>query len=496
MPETIPQPKDRWELPVPFGVYADNGQVLEGLDEAAFAAFSQYEQERRGSNEHQALKAKAQGSEADYGVSAAEVDDPNDLTETGWAVLFSPSAGAEIQQALEPLLKLRREQAGDLFKIFQGEDGFVASDQDAYGWLKRYQLNLDQPVNPRSGIPYYLLIVAPPEEISFEFQYTLDIQWAVGRIWFPDAAEFRRYAESVVRYESADDVTTSRQVAVFAPEHEFDRATQLFTRHVAKPLVNGADPIGRKRKYGLQAFLGEDATRETLHRIWSGSLEHGPPALLFSGGHGMAFRAGDPAQESSQGAIVCQDWEGYPLRREDYYTASDLPAAAKIHGLVHFFFACYGAGWPHFDNFSREKKEPVTIAPKPMLARLPQALLAHPNGGALAVIGHVDRAWAYSFQSSDNVAQIDSFRDATARILRGERLGNAMDQFNIRWATLSEKLAELQYEWSLRDATDSDFETQKAKQISTQWVARDDARNYIVFGDPAVQLRVKDMPAL
>ena len=489
---------EKWDWPVPFGVYGTSGQPLEGLDRASFAAFREREEQMQDGAEYQALDSKAKDSAGHWGASAAAVDDPNNLTEMGWAVLFSPSAGPEIQQALEPLLKLRREQSDGHYRVFQGPDGFLPSDEDAYGWLKRYNVTADQPVNPANGIPGYVLIVAPPDEVPFEFQYTMDIQWAVGRIWFPDVEDFRSYAESVVRYESAAsaDVPTKRQVAVFAPEHEFDRATQLFAQHVAKPLVDIADPIGKKGEFGIHKFLGADATKANLHHIWSGTIENGPPALVFSGSHGMAFPSGDPAQEACQGAILCQDWEGFGMvQREDYYSAADLPAAAKLQGMMHFFFACYGGGWPQLDNFRRVEKSPPAIAPKPMLARLPQALLAHPNGGALAVIGHVDRAWAYSFHSSDNVAQIDGFRDATARILRGDRLGNAMDLFNQRWATLSINLADLQAQLAMA-AADLKFETDLAKRVGNQWIARDDARNYIVFGDPAVRLRVKDMPLI
>lgn len=479
--------------PAPFGVYGHTGQVLDGLNKAAFDAFREREEQAKNSEESRALQEKARSSDPDYGASAGAVDDPNDLSEAGWAVLYSPSVDEEIRRALEPLLKIRREQAGDLYKEFH-----VGGGQDVHEWLRdNFKAGVDQPVKPANGLPYYVLIVAPPDEISFEFQYTLDIQWAVGRVWFPIPAEFGRYAQSVVDYEKAATVPTSRQVAVFATEHELDKATQLFTKFVAKPLVEPADPIGRKRRYAVQSFLGDDATREHLHHIWSGSIDKGPPALVFTGTHGMAFPSDDVEQAPSQGAILCQDWEGFgKIRREDYYAAADLPSAAKVHGMIHFFFACYGAGWPKEDNFSRMGQSPGQIAPKPMLARLPQALLAHPSGGALAVIGHVDRAWAYSFRSDEKVAQIDSFRDATARILRGERLGNAMDTFNQRWSILSTSLADLQRQVWRRENTGVDFESALATQLSNQWVARDDARNYIVFGDPAVRLREESMQAL
>jgi hypothetical protein len=75
------------------------------------------------------------------------------------------------------------------------------------------------------------------------------------------------------------------------------------------------------------------------------------------------------------------------------------------------------------------------------------------------------------------------------RILFGDRIGHATDQFNIRWAALSTELGEV---------------LQRAARgipvpnavLENLWTAHDDARNYIVFGDPAIRLRVNDMSPL
>jgi hypothetical protein len=203
----------------------------------------------------------------------------------------------------------------------------------------------------------------------------------------------------------------------------------------------------------------------------------------------MSFRPDDPRQEASQGALVTQDWSGYgKIEKQHYFDASELPAHAKVHGIVHFLFACYGGGCPQHDNFNRLDGAPRQIANRPMLARLPQALLAHPEGGALAVVAHVDRAWSYSFRSG-KMSQTQGFRDVIGRMMRGERLGQATDQFNIRWAALSTELSEMLDQMRLGLQVDP-------KRLASQWVARDDARNYVLFGDPAVRLRVEDMPPL
>jgi hypothetical protein len=475
-------------MPIPFGISADTGRPLDGIDEQALDAFRA--NAAPGGVQPEYLAAKAEGNEAHFGT-IGDVD-PNQLDQAGWAVIFAPGVDRKIREALQPLLDHRRTQAGDerLFRIFEGHEGFWPGDT-ASTWLARQKVRMDV-VDPLLGVPFYLTIVAAPDEIPFEFQYGLDLYWGVGRLWFPDVDAFRQYADSVILYETMAQAPTSRQMAIFATRHECDAATQLFCGEVAEPMANGSGPIapvGQRQKFAARSFIGEPATKENLLRICTGSVEHGPPALLFTGGHGKSFRADDPRQPESQGALICQDWTGTgKVERDQYFDASDLPAGAKVHGLVHFLFACYGGGWPQSDNFSRVAGSPKTIAPHPMMARLPQALLSHPEGGALAVLAHIDRAWAYSFRSG-RYGQTQGFRDVIGRIMRGDRLGQATDQFNIRWAALSTELSE-----SL-DQARMGLEIDP-KSLANQWVARDDARNYVLFGDPAVRLRVEDMPPL
>ena len=127
------------------------------------------------------------------------------------------------------------------------------------------------------------------------------------------------------------------------------------------------------------------------------------PALLFSASHGMSFPAGDSRQLPHQGALLCQDWPGPKEHKgripEDYYfSADDLTADHNLLGMLAFFFACYGAGTPHMDDFYRKAfMERKAIAPHAFLSQLPQRMLTHSKGGALAVVGHVERAWGYSF---------------------------------------------------------------------------------------------------
>jgi len=471
-----------------LGVSATTGKPLNDLSDDAIQAEVGQPKPPGPQESAQAARAEGAGQQA---FAVGEGLDGNSLADVGWGVIFAPAIDAKIKDALQPLIDHRKELGASPFVIYD-QDGYRPGET-AYDWLKRRGTRLDV-VDPNQGVPFYLLIVAPPDVIPFEFQYVLDLYWAVGRVWFDTPDEFRRYADSVVQYEKAATVPTTRQIAIFAPEHEFDAATQLFNRQVAVPMRDGSGlkpvPVGQRQKFKLQSFLADDATKSGLTRILRGDIPCGAPAVLFSGGHGMAFDLGDARQTEKQGALVCQDWDrSGAITADDWFAASDVPVDAKVHGLIHFMFACYGGGMPELDNYDRLNKAPKRITDRPFLSKLPQALLAHDAGGALAAIAHVERAWAYSFQSDKGGGQIQGFREVLARLLNGDRVGQATDTFNMRWAALSTRLAELQVD--LQHGADVPL-----KLLGQFWVARDDARNFLILGDPAVQLRVKDMPEL
>jgi hypothetical protein len=244
------------------------------------------------------------------------------------------------------------------------------------------------------------------------------------------------------------------------------------------------EPVATKKAFRSRCFLAAEATKakllETLHPT-TGTV---PPAMLFTASHGMGWPKDDPRQRPAQGALLAQDWAGFgQVAPAHYLTAAEIEDGANVGGLVAFLFACYGAGTPATDAFLTERgRGPVDIASAPFVAALPQRLLSHPNGSALAVLGHVERAWGYSIRPTGAGTQIGPFRDWMERVLSGEPVGHATKSFSERYAVLSTELA------STLDASSKDAKP-SPQEIAATWVERNDAQNYVVLGDPAVRLR-------
>jgi len=463
------------EMPLPFGVRAATGEPLSGLRTEALKAIGVDP------------KAITDRSQPEKHLAADEsVKDPNDLKQAGWGIVLPGDVPSEVMTALKPLLELRQRQAGSLYK----ELGGYVPGRSPRDWLNSKGVTWGV-VDPKKGVPLYLLLLGGPKQIPFEFQYMLDSYWNVGRLDFDSPADYRAYAEAVVAYETGVSVPTTRSSALWVTRNAADRPTGLLHNQVGVPLVRGENDhpaLGQEKRFQLTAYLGEQATRANLESILRGAIPTGRPALLFTGSHGVAFDAADPAaQREGQGALLSQAWEkGTPPTPDQYLRAADLPADTSVHGMIHFLFACYGGGCPARDTYERGADgKPLPLMADPITARLPQRLLAK---GALAVLAHIDRAWAFSFQTDRLKPQVQDFRSVMELLLDGNRIGQATDDFNRRWSVLSAELSMLVEEQEASGTT-----ADLATKLGNRWVARDDARNYLVLGDPAVRLRVEAM---
>lgn len=404
---------------------------------------------------------------------------PDSVKTAGWAVIFPRAADPSIVQALKPLLDLRKDQAGDLYHEFTGEKGFISGEtKDQY--LTRLGMG-PGPADP-TRVPYYLLIVADPETIPYQVQYQLDVQYAVGRIWFETLDEYARYAASVVLAETGK-LALPRKAVMFGPQNPGDAATNLSSQQLVLPLAKLATTTGSTNGWQVETVIGPDATRANLAEYLGGSKT---PALLFSASHGMGFPLGDSRQSAYQGALLCQDWPGPTfggVDRSHYFAAEDVPDTARLSGLISFHFACYGAGTPKLDDFAHQDlRPPAAIAPNAFIAPLPRRLLGHPAGGALAVVGHVERAWGCSIVWNDAGRQIQAYEDAINVLMSGLPVGYALESINQRYADLSSSLSAdlLAARSGTKDLDDI--------ALAFEWTANNDARAHVIIGDPAVRL--------
>lgn len=408
--------------------------------------------------------------------------DPAIVPQAGWAIVFHQDEPEATREALAPLIERRRGQVSeDRVKVLEYRSGERRAQ-----WLARHGVGAGSVIPTK--VPFYLLLVGGPEKIPFTFCHLLDLEYAVGLLHFDTAEEYARYAESVVRYETGEAVTSTaraKEAVFFATRHDYDRATQLSADALVRPLASGG---AERRGFRSRSVVQDEATKERLSQLFDPPAGTRPPAFLFTATHGVGFPCGHDLQLAAQGALLCQDWPGLgALSPEHYFAAADLPASAQIHGLIAFHFACYGGGTPSHDRFLHKPgTPPPAIADQPFLAALPKALLSHPGGGALAVLAHVERAWGYSIVTANAGPQLLPFENAIERILSGQPVGHAMKDFNERYAALATSLSSLLEEASF-GATVSDFE------LVSSWAERNDAEGYVVLGDPAVQMRVDDL---
>lgn len=520
---------DKAQLLNPLGLSLDGKSLLE-IDAKASAGFAKGKFSAESKDQIGLYKAKRQSQVAHLGVTAdikaAELD------QARWAVVINALEDAALIQAIWPLIEHRMQQMklkapkvdfkpGENAMTWLGRhtDGGKQNLKDHWGqippvmiyrpgdrtgqWLGRHNVAAG-PVDPRRGVPYYLMILGRPGPLSegdetfipMNFQYLLDIFWGVGRICFTDAQgnhrpqDYTAYAEKLIGFELAKDAQDRlrKEVVYFSTKHDSDIATIRSTNELSLPLTRWhADAANTPAKLGfeMRSFIEAQATKDNLGKVLNVGGSGKAPAILFTAGHGLGLPLSDERLPLHQGALITQDWSGVGAVKRDHWFAGEDLSSAKLDGMFAFLFACYGAGCPDLDEFifdpslGPEEGRP-RVANFPLIAQLPQRMLVN---GALGVLGHVDRAWTFSFSGTEDkvTAQSQPFEDVLGRLLKGKRAGDATDQFNTiqgdRAMTLTEELENVKFGKQVDDL-----------EIAKLWMARNDARNYALLGDPAARL--------
>lgn len=125
---------------------------------------------------------------------------------------------------------------------------------------------------------------------------------------------------------------------------------------------------------------------------------------------------------------------------------------------------------------------------RPFLAALPQAALRNPDG-PLAVIGHLDLAWTYSFVDPARAAQSRASRifSSLQSTARGSRAGVALDALMRSYREVNDELiAGYQAEADAR-ALNRPSPVEPTHR-SRAFMLRNDLRGYVLLGDPAARL--------
>ena len=218
------------------------------------------------------LQRRRLADEADLGVIYGR--DPGDPASAGWGLIVPRDLDPAMLEALGPLVSLRREQAGDLYKQLVVETG---DDKDRF--LRRNGMG-PGPADPRK-VPYYLLIVGTPEQIPFSFQYQLDVSYAVGRLDFDTAGEYASYAGAVVAAEAPSNSSAGQGVHLFGVRNPGDTPTALSASRLVEPLA--AELRQASPGWAVTDDVGAPATKQRLYDLLMGSRPHrcySPPATV------------------------------------------------------------------------------------------------------------------------------------------------------------------------------------------------------------------------
>lgn len=434
--------------------------------------------------------------------------DPNDLMHQRWGVVAPEGkAGDLVLDAVAPLIRQREHEQGADARIYRVTPGMSA--RDAVRWRNDIYRAEDVPEAER---PRYLMVLGDLHHVSLELQQVMAHSAFVGRVHAgdasgePDADGYAAYAAKAVMHvravENAGQARTPRLLLYVA--NDGTMATTVGRAQLVEPC-----------RAALEKRAGADAAMRDVARLISNAPGDGSPpgallraaetpgpAILLSVTHGQGAPPGGwgsaARQRAEQGALLLGD--GTIL------DAATLRGRRFLPGGMWFCLACFGAGTPQQSVFHAWLSSlvshgvpkgilaPVLASlpgpddPRPFLSAMPQAALANPHG-PLAMVGHVDLAWTYSFSDPRSMtrsipSRILSVLDAW---LRRARAGVALDALMRFYREANDGLM-AGYQAQADAHVDGLPDPTDPLERAQLWMLRNDLRGYVLLGDPAARV--------
>jgi hypothetical protein len=405
-----------------------------------------------------------------------------------WAVVVPADLPGK-PQVLAALEGLIRHRDGTVFEL-DGRDSRTIDD-----FVARLA-NL-----PLEERPYYLLLVGDLDTLSIEFQYFLQSFGAAGRLHFDDVADYRRYAEKVVRHEAA--LGDDRPVAAFVAT-DTDNVAALNAEELVRPLAV---------EFAADAAVLADG-RATKPRVLARARTLPERGILFLAAHGyerddapgLDRAALDDDQRAFQGAPILDDFVG---RRglggtRGLLCAADLADGAPfVPGGIVVLHACHSAGTVRRDTLPEWIHLPTPrrrIPERPFVSRLSQAMLAS-AAGPVAVYGHINRSHQYAWYDPERPKEPltrGQYRDLLATLMRGDPVGLGRESARRMAIKYMDQAITISYqiEWLLtgksRRGGGIGWPRKGVAPYERSFVQYSfgscNFRNYVILGDPMARL--------
>lgn len=407
---------------------------------------------------------------------------PDSLADQGWGVIVPVGPrGDALLAAIQPLVDHRTQAQQAMFRLYRVSPRLDAAESAA--WLR--EIFESDPAHRR---PRYILLLGDLSEVSLELQLALAPYGGVGRLAFSDLADYTRYAHKAIAAD-ARGRDHLRSELYLADDHS--HANAIARGQLVEPCAAQLDALTRDRRYRVAAGPVVGGGKAAL-------LERARDAdFLFTVSHGVGSAMSYDDRLRLQGALLTAPGE--------LLTGKDIAERPFVRHGVWLMFACYGLGTPARSSYApwiedlyrterlRERDRAVieagqlTAAEAPFIADLPRRALANPDG-PLAVIGHVDLAWSYSF-TAEGQSRFDRLYATVQLILQAQLAGFAFEQLTRNCVIAGDQLAQLYLQRS--EHARGVAPAVEPRLLARTWMLRQDLRGFILLGDPAARLTLR-----